>query len=111
MNSYDLFLQEGFAAVPPSAMDHLASDARDHCYATGDVRFCIAADCFDIISSCWGDDGAVRQAVVAKIEAVVVGELASAINHPDREAARSLALAAKATLVALVHDSGDLIYG
>ncbi len=111
MHDFELFLDSGFAATPPSAVEHIAANVRDHCYTTGDVRYCIAAECLDIISSCWGDDGAVRKSVAEEIEALVVGELAAAMREPDPQAARSLALGARTSLVALIHASGDLIYG
>jgi len=111
MDDFGSFLDHGFAAMPPSAVEHIAAAVRDHCYAIGDVRYCIAAECLDIISSCWGDDGAVRQSVTEEIEAFVMGELAAAMAEPDPEAARSLALGARTSLIALIGASGDLVYG
>jgi len=111
MHDFELFLDRGFAATPPGAVVHIAAGVRDRCYATGDVRYCIAAECLDIISSCWGDDGAVRKSVAEEIEAFVIGELAAAMHEPDPEAARFLALAARSSLTALIDASGDLIYG
>lgn len=111
MSDLDSFLDSGFRAVSPADVGSLATHARDRCYSSGDVRFCVAADCLEIIASCWGDDGAVRQCVVEDLERVVMKELALAMRDEDPEAGRSLALSARASLLAVISSAGDMIYG
>ena len=111
MTSLEEFLESGFEVVPPSELGHLVSATRDTCYATGDVRYCIASECLEIIASCWGDDGAVRHSLAEQLESFICGEFAAAIRDPDPEAARSLALGARASLLTLVGSAGDFIYG
>lgn len=104
------FLDTGFDAVNPDRIGHIASDTRDRCYVTGDVRYCIAAECLEIIASCWGDDGAVRRSFFNQLQEFVTGEFAQAIREPDAEISRSLMLSARSTLIGIVHEAGDLIY-
>lgn len=104
-------LARGFESVPPSDLAHIAADTKDHCWATGDVRYCIIADCLEIVASCWGDDGAVRKAVVDDLDRFIRSELSHAASEPDVEAGRYLALSARDTLIALIGSAGDLIYG
>lgn len=96
--------------MPPSHLGSLATDVRDHCYLTGDVRYCIAAECIDIISSCWGDDGAVRKSVADQLDSFATTELAQALAEQDPEASRSLTLGARSSLMAIIAAAGDLIY-
>ncbi len=111
MTSLDSFLARGFDAVPASRLSDVASDTKDTCYATGDVRFCIAAECIEIIASCWGDDGAVRESVVDDLQDFIVREFGPAMAEPDREASRSLMLGARSNLLSLLGSAGDLVYG
>ncbi len=105
------FLSEGFAAVPASQLQHLASDTKDTCYATGDVRYCICSECIEIIASCWGDDGAVRESVVKDLQDFIVRDLGPAMAEEDPETGRSLVLGARSTLLTLLGSAGDLVYG
>ena len=106
----DRFLEGGFTAVSPDEIGHIAADTRDRCYSTGDVRFCIAAECLDIIASCWGDDGAVRRSVVDRLEEFVTGDFRRALEDPDPESARLLTLGARTNLLAVLDEAGDLVY-
>ena len=111
MKALDDFLRDGFNAVPASHLNHLSADTKDTCYLTGDVRFCIVSECLDIIASCWGDDGAVRESVVADLQHFVVKELGPAMADEDPEASRSLLLGARSSLLTLLGSAGDLVYG
>lgn len=97
--------------MPPSALTDLAAETKDRCWATGDVRYCIVADCLEILDSCWEDDGAVRSSVVADLEECLRVEFRPVIDEEDPEAARFLALSARSSLLALIAAAGDLIYG
>lgn len=110
MDKLEAFLDDGLTAVPPARLGLLASDVRDRCYLTGDVRYCIAAECIEIIASCWGDDGAVRKSIADELDAFAVTDLAGAIREIDPEASRSLALGARSSLLAISASAGDLIY-
>ena len=110
MTALEDFLKGGFKAVSPQNIGDIATDTRDRCYSTGDVRFCVAAECLDIIASCWGDDGAVRRPVVDKLEEFAMGDLRRALEEPDRETSRQLTLGARTNLLALLGEAGDLIY-
>lgn len=110
MNDLDAFLDRGFAAVLPSDVQELATVARDRCYSTGDVRFCIASDCLEIVASCW-DEGGIRESVADDLEAVVMGELALAIRERDADAGRVMALQARTSLLEVLRSAGDLVYG
>ena len=109
--SLSSLVERGFEAVPPSDLAHIAADTKDHCWATGDVRYCIIADCLEIVASCWGDDGAVRKSVVDDLDQFIKSSLKHAAVESDAEAARYLALSARDTLIALIAAAGDLIYG
>lgn len=111
MINFDDFLERGFEAAKPSELDDLASELRDRCYSTGDVRFCIASECLEIIASCWGDDGAVRTALAEDLKSFARGEFAAAFSEPDIEASRSLLLGARGTLLSVISAAGDFIYG
>ncbi len=111
MKALDDFLRDGFNAVPASHLNHLSSDTKDTCYLTGDVRFCIVSECLDIIASCWGDDGAVRESVVADLQHFVIKELGPAMADEDPDASRSLLLGARSSLLTLLGSAGDLVYG
>lgn len=104
------FLQDGFKAVSPQRIGDIAADTRDRCYSTGDVRYCIAAECLDIIASCWGDDGAVRRSFVDQLEEFAMGDFRRALEEPDKETARQLTLGARSNLLTLVGEAGDLVY-
>lgn len=106
----DRFLEGGFAAVTPQQISHIASDTRDRCYSTGDVRFCVAAECLDIIASCWGDDGAVRRSIVDQLEEFVTGDFRRALEEPNAETSRILTLGARSNLLTLLDEVGDLVY-
>ena len=106
----DRFLDGGFDAVSPHQIGHIAADTRDRCYSTGDVRFCVAAECLDIIASCWGDDGAVRRSIVDQLEEFVTGDFRRALEEPDADASRLLTLGARTTLLTLLDEAGDLVY-
>lgn len=111
MNELEAFLGGGFDAVPANRLSHLASDAKDQCYATGDVRYCIASDCLDVLASCWGDDGAVRQSVVSDLQQFVLREFGPAMSEVDAETSRILMVSARSTLLTILGSAGDLVYG
>ena len=110
MTDLEDFLAGGFKGVSPQRIGDIAADTRDRCYSTGDVRFCIAAECLDIIASCWGDDGAVRRPVVDQLEEFAMGDFRRALEEPDREASRQLTLGARSNLLAMLDEAGDLVY-
>lgn len=111
MTTLNALLEFGFDSVAPSDLLGIAADAKDRCWSTGDVRYCIAADVIEIIDSCWGDDGAVRASVVDQIDAFLRGEFSRAIFEIDAETSRYLALSARTSLISIITAAGDLLYG
>lgn len=111
MNTLETLLKSGFETVTPDDLPGIAMDTRDRCWSTGDVRYCIASDVLEIIESCWGDDRAVRSAVVQDIDGFIRNELSNALGEPDPETARYLTMTARSNLISLIESSGDLLYG
>jgi hypothetical protein len=91
---------EGLGAFPPAALSHAADAARDFCWASGDVRFCVLSDLLLVLDELW--EGPVESALVDQIDRILAEELPAILHHADPDTGRVLALACRTRVIALI---------
>lgn len=82
----------GLAAFPPTALTDAATWARQFCWASGDVRYCIISETLFRIDRWWDFDTPYLE-TVRRLDVVLKDLLRASLIESDPETARYLALA------------------
>lgn len=104
-----LLASEGLEPVPPAALEDLAKWCRARAEATGDGRYSVLGDAFDVMWSWWGDDenAGVAVSFLHRVNTVLKTELGAALDATDTDEACAIAATMRDQLVQIGLDAGS----